>query len=190
MADRQETPDNALRPYRTVEDLRRAVRAVATHFDADEVFVIGSQAILAYANNPPKKTVTSLEIDIYLANTGDEVSEEINAFFGFGSQFEETHGFYIDGVDEGTAKLPPDWRNRAVVRTVDVRGRDVRMVAPGPEDLIVSKLARFEEKDRLWTSAYVGHYGYDADLVRKGVEALDLAPERVALIDAFLEKLD
>ena len=35
----------APRSLRTVEDLERAVRAIATEFQTDKVFVIGSQGI-------------------------------------------------------------------------------------------------------------------------------------------------
>jgi len=94
----------------------------------------------------PREVRFSREIDAYPANArawqaehNVEASEEINALFGYGSQFAKTHGFYIDGVDERTAMLPPDWRSRAAVRSENVDGRRVRVVAPGPEDLIVSK---------------------------------------------------
>ena len=36
----------AARPYRTLEDLERTVRALAIEFDTDKVIIIGSQAIL------------------------------------------------------------------------------------------------------------------------------------------------
>jgi hypothetical protein len=38
-----------------------------------------------------------------------EASEDIAALFGEGSAFHRKHGFYIDGVDENTARLPRDW---------------------------------------------------------------------------------
>ena len=62
--------------------------------------------------------------------------------FSEGSYFHRNHGFYIDGVDENTARLPADWNTRAICKSIDVDGRPVLAVAPCAEDLIVSKLAR------------------------------------------------
>jgi hypothetical protein len=73
---------------------------------------------------------TSGEIDAYPGNAGiwevtrkaidpdddPEASEEVAALFGEGSAFHRKHGFYIDGVDENTARLPRDW---ATVQPVD-----------------------------------------------------------------------
>lgn len=101
---------------RTIDDLHRAVRALAVHFDTDVVVIVGSQSVLLEWPDAPVLMRTSGEIDAYpgnireweAKNPGDLASEEINVLFGWGSQFHETFGFYIDGVDETTAKLPPD----------------------------------------------------------------------------------
>jgi len=155
---------------RTIEDVERTVRAIATEFDTDTVVIIGSQAILLGWPDPPPVLRHSPEIDAFpgcttiweareKARYPDETpdaSEHINALFGDGSQFHETHGFYIDGVDQNTAVLPEDWRTRAIVRRIEVDKletgkvvkRMVTAMAPSPEDVIVAKLARLEEKDR------------------------------------------
>ena len=149
------------RPVRTREDLERAVRAIATEFASDEVFIIGSQSLLLAWPDAPAVMRTSPEIDAYPGNARlwairekakhpnetPEASEHIDALFGSGSWFHRTHGFYIDGVDENTATLPAGRRMRAIIRRVGVGGRTVTAVAPCPEDPIVSKLGRLAEKD-------------------------------------------
>ena len=45
----------APRSLRTVEDLERAVRAIATEFQTDKVFVIGSQGILLIDQMPRQR---------------------------------------------------------------------------------------------------------------------------------------
>jgi hypothetical protein len=158
----------APRPIRTLEDLERSVRAIATEFKTDKVFIIGSQGILLSWPDAPPVMRISPEIDAYPANAkiweveekkkhpaeSPEASEHIDALFGSGSQFHQTHGFYIDGVDEKTAKLPTGWQARAIVRQVDIGERRVTAVAPCPEDLIVSKLARLDDKDKSFIEAY------------------------------------
>lgn len=131
---------------RTLDDLQRTVRALATEFKTDEVFIIGSQAILMDWPDAPVNMRMSPEIDAYPANAriwevaerqrdpAAEASEHIDALFGQGSTFHATHGFYIDGVDDNTARLPQGWNARAIVKRLEVGGRIVRAVAPSPED--------------------------------------------------------
>ena len=142
---------------RTREDLERTIRALAHVFRTDAVVVVGSQSILVGWPDAPLLTRTSGEIDAYPANARlieaakpeTEVSEEVAALFGEGSDFEATHGFYIDGVDERTATLPPDWQHRAVYyETVGLNDNPLRAIAPCLDDLIVSKLHRLSEKDK------------------------------------------
>lgn len=61
--------------------------------------------------------------------------------------FHEAHGFYIDGVDANTATLPPGWQDRVIHLAVQLDGATVTAIAPSPEDLVVSKLARLDAKD-------------------------------------------
>jgi hypothetical protein len=141
---------------RTVVDLDRAARAISDCFATDTVFIIGSQAILVIRPDAPAVLRASGEIDAYPGNYlewegGDALrlaSEEINGLFGSGSLFHQTHGFYIDGVDESTAKLPPGWRSRTNERTIKYNSKTIHIVAPCLEDLIVSKLYRLDPKDK------------------------------------------
>jgi len=75
---------------RTIEDLERAVRALASHFRTDTVVIIGSQSVLLEWPDAPVLMRTSGEIDAYPINwlgweqdpPGDEASEEINRLQG------------------------------------------------------------------------------------------------------------
>ena len=165
------------------------MRAVATVFKTDKVFIIGSQSILLAWPNAPSLMRTSPEIDLYPENAKDweaeekrkhpdespEASEQIDALFGSGSQFHQTHGFYIDGVDENTAKLPTGWRARAVTRQIDVGGRAVIAIAPCPEDLIVSKLARLDDKDKAFIEAYYAERPLDVGVIEERIGLTDFA---------------
>jgi hypothetical protein len=175
------------KPIRTLEDLERTVRAIATEFKTDKIFIIGSQGILLEWPNAPPLMRTSPEIDVYPENAKDweaqerrkhpdespEASEHIDALFGSGSQFHRTHGFYIDGVDENTAMLPAGWRSRAVVRQFDFGGRTVTAVAPCPEDLIVSKLARLDDKDKSFIEAYHSERPLDPSVIEERIRLSD-----------------
>ena len=144
-----------VKPVRDREDLLRAARSVATHFSADRVIIVGSQAILLTWPDAPVVMKITPEIDIYPENNRDweqrnpgfEASVEISVLFGEMSQFHQRFGFYLDGVDENTARMPPDWLDHAETMEIDVYGRAVIIVCPSIEDVIVSKLHRLVEKD-------------------------------------------
>jgi hypothetical protein len=182
---------------RTREDLTRAVRAVARHFRSDTVYVIGSQAILASWADAPPEARMSIEFDAYpghaarweAINDGTEASEEINALFGFGSAFHGTFGFYIDGVDEHTATLPRGWETRAVQLQVSDEGRAITAVAPSVDDLIVSKLARLDEKDKRFVAACHRSRPLEIARLRTLIDLTNLDAERKRAANAFLDSL-
>lgn len=176
---------------RTIEDLVETVRVIARLFKTDKVFIIGSQSILLSWPDAPVVLRTSGEIDAYPENAkiweiqqkaldpddDPEASEEINALYGEGSAFHREHGFYIDGVDENTARLPEDWNKRAITKAVDVDDRKVLAVAPCPEDIMVSKLARFSEKDKQFVEGYYKARPFNRELVIERIEKTKLEAE-------------
>jgi hypothetical protein len=189
--------------FRTNEDIERAVRALAHEFKTDTVFIIGSQAILMSWPDAPENMRGTPEVDAYPENAriweieeakkGDgppvEASEHIHGLFGEGSLFHGTHGFYIDGVDEGTARLPRGWHTRAMVRNFDVYGRMVRAVAPSPEDLIVSKLARLDDKDKQFVESYHRARPLDIKLIEARIAETDLDPAVANRAVAYMRRL-
>lgn len=176
---------------RTIEDLVETVRVIARLFKTDKVFIIGSQSILLSWPNAPVVLRSSGEIDAYPENAkiweiqqkaldpddDPKASEEINALYGEGSAFHREHGFYIDGVDENTARLPEDWNKRAVTKMVDVDDRKVLAVAPCPEDIIVSKLARLSQKDKQFVEGYYKARPFNRELVIERIKKTNLEAE-------------
>lgn len=191
-------PSKPLTSLRTAADLDRAVRAIGYHFGTDTVFVIGSQAVLLDHPDAPAVMRTSGEIGAYPGNAADWeaarpdslASEEINALFGEGSRFHETHGFYIDGVDEHTAKFPPDWRDRAIIRTIRDGARKIRVIAPGLYDLIVSKLHRLDPKDKDFIRACRGLQPLDVARIRHLLAETEPDPSILTNAHWFLEALE
>lgn len=124
------------------------MRALALEFKTDTVFIVGSQAILASMSEEPEAATESPEIDAFPANAK----------------------VYIDGVDETTAKLPRGWRHRAVTVQTEVEGRTVIGVAPAPEDLVVSKIARLDERDKRFVGAIHETHPLDLELIEQRVQ--------------------
>ena len=106
----------------------------------------GVQSILGQHPNAPEALRTSNEVDVDPKNR-PELVDYIDGALGEGSQFHQTHGFYVHGVSIETAALPRGWQGR----TNAVRNRNTDN-ATGycleVHDLAASKLAAFRDKDR------------------------------------------
>ena len=182
---------------RTDDDLHRAVCSISRFFQTDTVYIIGSQSILVGHPDAPTLMRTSGEIDAYPGNAGDwearnrgEIaSEAINVMFGIGSPFHTSFGFYIDGVDENTANFPPRWDERAIVKVVKDGKKNVRVIAPCLEDLIVSKLQRLDPKDKEFIRASQQIQPLNVALIKMRLEESFPEPEIIANARGFLDAL-
>lgn len=175
---------------RTIDDLDRAIRAMATHFGDDAVVVIGSQAGLVGWSATPDGMRNTPEVDMYIAHVrqweeanggtnghvqfderfiGEIAHDEVSGFFGEGTAFHQTHGFFIDGVSPRTAALPNGWQKRTVFREVKSGGATITAIAPCLEDLAVAKLRRKAEKDVNWIEACIASRGLDLEKVADGI---------------------
>lgn len=183
---------------RSRSDLERAARSIARHFASGSVVIVGSQSVLASWPDAPVIMRTSQEIDAYPANIreweaahgGSPASEEINALFGYGSHFHEAFGFYIDGVDETTAKLPPDWRIRAVEVVVEDLDGPVRIIAPSTTDMVVAKLQRLAEKDRSYIEAHHEARPLELTTVKERLSSCGPHPDVFRSACRFVDSLD
>jgi hypothetical protein len=168
------------------DQLEHAIRTACQIIGAEAVIVVGSQAILGTVKEDvlPAAATMSVEVDILpIAATADEttrLSELIEGVAGEFSPFEQLHGFSLDGVDLNTAVLPEGWRDRLV------RVQNANTAAPSgspqftgwcldKEDLCVSKLAAFREKDRNFVGALISAHVVDVELMLQRLTTVDSA---------------
>ena len=104
------------------------------------------------------------------------------------SQFEARYGFYIDGVDDSTARLPPDWAERQVEIEINVYGRPGFVVAPCLDDIIVSKLHRLEQKDMDFIEVVADARGVHVPTVMARLKTTGPDPAILARAEAFLDR--
>ena len=176
-------------PIRTPKDLGPVADKLAVMFDTDVLVVVGSQALLVGWPNSPEEIRRSNEIDAYPANWEmweaarnrsaepgtplAEASEEIAALCGDGSTFQDQWGFYIDGVNGETSPLPTGWQERAVFKELQNRhGGTVTVVAPCPEDIVVSKALRLADKDKAFIELYHKFRPLDAMTMAERIAAV------------------
>jgi len=174
------------------DQLEHAIRTACQIIGHHEIIIVGSQAILGSFDESelPATATMSQEIDaLPMAETNSEVAhlaDQIEGVAGEWSPFEEQHGFSIDGVDLTTSILPDGWRDRLVKVQNDntaAPSGDPRFTGwcLDPEDLCVSKLCAFREKDVNFVRALLGAGLVSADVIVHRLESV--APERAAAVE-------
>ena len=126
----------------TREQLEHVIRAAAAITNERSFVVIGSQAVLLPYPDAHPDLLVSRELDLYPAMAPDK-SDLIEGAIGALSQFDETFGYYADGVSPDTAVMPSDWMKRASLHYLG----DTTVVCPDMHDLAVSKCVAGREKD-------------------------------------------
>ena len=151
-------------------ELEHLIRAAGAITGAEEIIVIGSQAILGARPDAPDSLLRSREADLFTLRDPKD-ADLIDGSIGEGSPFHETFGYYAQGVWLDTAILPNGWQDRLVVICND-NTRQVVARCLEPHDLAVSKLVAGREKDRQFISEMRRHGMIDEKLLLERVGQL------------------
>ena len=89
-------------------DLEHILRASKDVTGETEFIVIGSQAILGQFPDAPRALRQSMEADIYPKHK-PELAAEIEGSLGRYSQFDQTFGYFADGVSNRTTWPSANW---------------------------------------------------------------------------------
>ena len=130
------------------KEFEHAVRAAGAILGESDILVIGSQAIHASIDFPMKEAERSIEADISSLHDSDGAKADlIDGSIGELSLFQETYGYYAQGVTPSTAILPTGWRKRLVqFKTPGTNGVTAHCLEI--HDLWVSKALAGRQKDR------------------------------------------
>lgn len=158
----------------TNADLHRALSEAGRIVTGGTFLVIGSQSLLgsfAHHELPPAATA-SLEFDIAVFGDVDSYAADlIDGALGEWSDFHDQNGFYVQGVDVDTAILPEGWRDRTVrVPVLDAPG--VHAVCLDPHDTCTAKMARNDDRDRVFVRALVEAGLIDPALLSRRIAAI------------------
>ena len=123
------------------------IRAAGAILGVKKVLVIGSQAIHASYGGLIPEAQRSIETDIAALKDDDgSKADLIDGSIGELSVFQETFGYYAQGVTPKTAVLPDGWRKHLVpFRTPATNG--VTALCLEPHDLWISKAIAGRPKD-------------------------------------------
>jgi len=150
-------------------DLEHIIRAASAITNQYETIVVGSQSILGSVDAPPQECLVSVEANLIIPGN-EKLSDLIDGAIGEGSPFEDSFGYYAQGVDSTTCILPAGWRDRLVrLQSANTDGKVGFCLEP--TDLFLSKCAANREKDRNFNRA----------LLRHGIVQVKTALERLGL---------
>ncbi|GAB3994062.1 DUF6036 family nucleotidyltransferase [Nocardioides marmoraquaticus] len=166
------------------DQLEHAIRTACQIIGHDEVIVVGSQAILGSYDEtdlPPLATM-SMEVDVLPMGADTEettrLADRIDGVAGELSQFEQTHGFSIDGVDLSTSILPAAWRERLVevngpLTEAPGTGRRCTGWCLDVHDLCVAKMCAHRTKDRNFVRALLDAGLVEAEVLTSRLQQVD-----------------
>lgn len=151
-----------------------------------ELLVIGSQAVLGSIDQPFPEAERSIEVDVAVLDDDDGTKADlIDGSIGELSMFQETFGYYAQGVIPSTAVLPDNWRNRLVRYESSGTGGVVALCLE-LHDLWLSKAAAFRDKDVLFCLAMLDRDLVDAALLRERLRTMTVAAARRQQIEALI----
>jgi len=144
-------------------ELEHIIRAAGEIAGVERVIIFVSQAILAQFSDLPEQFTDddnsgisilledhkilfrSVEADVIIPDS-IEKTELVEGAIGELSSFHDTFGYYAQGVDFNTSKLPEGWENR-LVEICNENTNGVSGLCLEIHDLIISKLYAGRKKD-------------------------------------------
>ena len=185
-------------------ELEHIIRAAGEIAQVKKVIILGSQSILAqfpdlskFVSNLDQTDVAvknrnleilirSIEADIMIPDS-DEKTELMEAVMGELSVFHDTFGYYAQGVDLTTSKLPEGWENRLVEicneNTNGISGMCVEI-----HDVMVSKLYAGRPKDIEFFKAAVNFGLLSEEILRERLAKTAMSDERRNIVEGHIKK--
>jgi hypothetical protein len=137
------------------EQFEHTIRAAGAILGVSEILVIGSQAIHASIDYLLAEAERSIEVDISSLEDEDGTRADlIDGSIGELSVFQDTYGYYAQGVTPQTATLPSGWRKRLIPYSTPATN-GVTALCLEPHDLWISKAVAGRPKDREFCKALI-----------------------------------
>lgn len=139
-----------------------------------DFFLIGSQALRATCAAIPRDFPKTIEADLY-PRRHPQAWSRLRGELGNKTKFFKQHGYYLDCTDPGLTTLPDGWMERLIpFRTPRTGG--VTAWCLEPNDLFVSKLVAWREKDQQFLRAMLRHKFSKPAVVLRRIDDLPVSP--------------
>lgn len=114
----------------------------------------GAAAVLAYGSRRG-----TMDIDAYIEDRA--IKTKLLNWAGHGSELENKHGLYLHSANTELMLIEsPDWKERSI-EILRGKLKHIQIMALGKEDLILSKLSRYNDRDREDIQCIFGKYKID-----------------------------
>jgi hypothetical protein len=185
-------------------ELEHIIRAAGEIAKVNKVIIFGSQSILAQFPDVArpiteldnsetfiliqsgKVLIRSIEADIMIPNSRNK-TELVEAVLGELSLFHDTFGYYAQGVDLTTSKLPEDWEDR-LVEICNENTNDISGMCLEIHDLIISKLYAGRKKDIEFFKAAVNSSLISKETLTKRLNKTSMPDERRSIIENYINR--
>jgi len=174
------------------QELEHVTRAAGSVVGVDRILVIGSQSILgSYSEGDlPRETTLSNEADIAFFDDPDgSKATLLDGSIGEQSPFEQTFGYYAQGVSITSAVLPEGWRDRLVPLTNANTG-GITAWCLEPHDLCIAKLAAGRSNDVAYCEALIRDGLVDVETLRERLAATDIPDYGRSVGDGLIRRAD
>lgn len=137
--------------------------------------IVGSQSIIGnkdWSESLPSEITGSVELDIIIADA-PATFDEINGALGEFSRFHASYGYYADGIDLDTIRLPEGYLDRTTSLDVDLQDAEhttVEVEFISLEDAIACKIYAGRDKDRDYIKSVKENFDVEHE---KLIECLD-----------------
>lgn len=170
-------------------EFEHCIRAAGAILGTNKVLVIGSQAIHGSVKFDFPEAQRSIEADIAALDDSDgSKADLIDGSIGELSIFQETFGYYAQGVTPKTAILPGGWKTR-LVPFLTPQTNGVTALCLEPHDLWISKAAAGRPKDIEYCKALLKHRIVNKALLQKRLKLVKkLQPKVRELILGLIER--
>jgi hypothetical protein len=185
-------------------ELEHIIRAAGEIAQVKKMIILGSQSILAQFPNLSERVskldqmdvtvkmqnreilIRSAEADIMIPDS-EEKTELVEAVMGELSMFHDTFGYYAQGVDLTTSKLPEGWENR-LVEICNENTNGISGMCLEIHDAIISKLYAGRPKDVEFFKAAVNLGLLSEEILRERLTKTAVSDERRSIIESHIEK--
>lgn len=158
----------------TRQELEHVIRAACVVVDREDVWIVGSQAVLGVDRVPLGVLTESLEADVVFPDE-PELAEVVDGTIGELSPFHDRFGYHAHGIHTDILVCHPAWRERAIrVQNANTRGTSGWCMHP--VDIAVAKLAAGREKDLCWVTELLRSKLVSAQEIQALVESQEFPP--------------
>lgn len=185
-------------------ELEHIIRAAGEIANIRKIIIFGSQSILAQFPDlsellpeidstevslmaqSRKVLLRSIEADLMIPDSVEK-TEMVEGAIGELSSFHDTFGYYAQGIDLTTSKLPEGWENR-LVEICNENTNGISGLCLEIHDLIISKLYAGRKKDIEFFNAAVNFDLLSRETLIERLNKTSMSDKRRGIIEDYIKR--